>query len=33
MDRRRLPPTLKSNRGDIQDLNERANLIKIINSR
>ena len=31
--RSRLPPNLRTNRGDIQDLNERANLIKIINSR
>ena len=31
MDRRRLPANLKVNRRDIADLNERANLIKIIN--
>ena len=29
----RLPPTLRVNRGDIKELNERANLIKIINDR
>ena len=33
MDRRRLPSNLRSNRSDIQDLNDRANLIKIINNR
>ena len=33
MDRRRLPGNLRSNRSDIQDLNDRANLIKIINNR
>ena len=33
MDRRRLPATLQSNRSDIKSLNDRANLIKIINNR
>lgn len=33
MDRRRLPATLQVNRSDIQSLNERANLIKIIGNR
>ena len=33
MDKRRLPATLQHNRTDIQVLNERANLIKIINNR
>ena len=29
----RLPPTLRVNRGDIKELNDRANLLKIINYR
>tara|TARA_R110002126_G_scaffold146267_1_gene292219 strand:- start:2528 stop:5557 length:3030 start_codon:yes stop_codon:yes gene_type:complete len=33
MDKRRLPATLQSNRTDIKSLNDRANLIKIINNR
>ena len=33
MNKSRLPSTLRINRKDIQDLNDRANLIKIINSR
>ena len=33
MDKRRLPATLRTNRSDIADLNERANLIKIIKNR